>query len=255
VSWRLVDGVPLPDAIGGHPALDFCNTRAGWGTATPKEYLTSPAALALWCREAGLLTADAVQPLLTAPAASPAPSSADHARNAHQAPSSAAARVTPPTQLTPADTLGRAGALREAVYACALGRGTAGDWALVSLEATAARAASELVPDPTGGPARWRLRAAPLDPGDRHPAGDLPDISGTFPAGRRSRTLPLHAVALAAEDLLTSALAGRVRACPGAGCGWLFVDPRGRRRWCSMAVCGNRAKARRYAVRHAAPAQ
>ncbi|MGE5829869.1 MAG: CGNR zinc finger domain-containing protein [Micromonosporaceae bacterium] len=40
-------------------------------------------------------------------------------------------------------------------------------------------------------------------------------------------------------------------ACPGEICGWLFADPRGRRRWCSMAWCGNRAKARRYARRHA----
>jgi hypothetical protein len=25
------------------------------------------------------------------------------------------------------------------------------------------------------------------------------------------------------------------------GCGWLFTNPTGRRRWCSMAICGNRA--------------
>ena len=57
MSWRLVEGVPLPDAVGGHSALDFCNTRAGWGTEKPKEYLTSPAVLALWARENGLLIA------------------------------------------------------------------------------------------------------------------------------------------------------------------------------------------------------
>jgi predicted RNA-binding Zn ribbon-like protein len=57
-------------------------------------------------------------------------------------------------------------------------------------------------------------------------------------------------VALAAEGLLTSELSAFVSACPGAGCGWLFADRRGRRRWCSMAACGNRAKARRYAERH-----
>jgi predicted RNA-binding Zn ribbon-like protein len=60
----------------------------------------------------------------------------------------------------------------------------------------------------------------------------------------------LRAVALAAEDLLTSDLVGYVAACPGVGCGWLFADRRRRRRWCSMAACGNRAKARRYAERH-----
>jgi predicted RNA-binding Zn ribbon-like protein len=42
----------------------------------------------------------------------------------------------------------------------------------------------------------------------------------------------------------------RVGRCPGHGCGWLFTDTRGRRRWCSMAVCGNRAKVRRHAERN-----
>jgi predicted RNA-binding Zn ribbon-like protein len=37
----------------------------------------------------------------------------------------------------------------------------------------------------------------------------------------------------------------RVRECPGHNCGWLFVDASGRRRWCSMEVCGSRAKMRR----------
>lgn len=38
----------------------------------------------------------------------------------------------------------------------------------------------------------------------------------------------------------------RVRACQR--CGWLFLDSSrgGRRRWCSMSVCGNREKARRH---------
>jgi len=42
----------------------------------------------------------------------------------------------------------------------------------------------------------------------------------------------------------------RVGRCPGRGCGWLFTGGRGRRRWCSMAVCGNRAKVRRHAQRN-----
>jgi predicted RNA-binding Zn ribbon-like protein len=32
----------------------------------------------------------------------------------------------------------------------------------------------------------------------------------------------------------------------------VFLDPSHRRRWCIMAVCGNRAKARRYADRRRA---
>ncbi|MEV4016155.1 CGNR zinc finger domain-containing protein [Nonomuraea angiospora] len=38
----------------------------------------------------------------------------------------------------------------------------------------------------------------------------------------------------------------RIRACER--CGWLFLDSSrgGRRRWCSMNICGNREKARRH---------
>ena len=43
--------------------------------------------------------------------------------------------------------------------------------------------------------------------------------------------------------------ATRVGACPGRGCGWLFIDQAGRRRWCRMEWCGNRAKARAHARR------
>lgn len=50
-----------------------------------------------------------------------------------------------------------------------------------------------------------------------------------------------------AADLLCSSAVSRVRECEGERCGWLFLDTSkaGRRRWCSMADCGNRAKAQR----------
>lgn len=60
---------------------------------------------------------------------------------------------------------------------------------------------------------------------------------------------PLDTVALLAGDLLTGPSRAQVRRCPGDSCGWLFLDPRGRRRWCSMATCGNRAKVRAHAAR------
>jgi predicted RNA-binding Zn ribbon-like protein len=63
---------------------------------------------------------------------------------------------------------------------------------------------------------------------------------------------PLASVAWAAGELLASPDLPLVRACPGRDCGWLFLDRRGRRRWCTMGACGNRAKARRFAARHAA---
>ena len=58
----------------------------------------------------------------------------------------------------------------------------------------------------------------------------------------------LWPVARSAGELLTSADLRNVRECAGDRCGWLFMDmsPAGRRRWCDMKVCGNRAKARRH---------
>lgn len=56
-------------------------------------------------------------------------------------------------------------------------------------------------------------------------------------------------IARSAADLLTDAeRLSRVRMCASLGCGWLFLDESrgGRRRWCSMATCGNRAKARQH---------
>jgi predicted RNA-binding Zn ribbon-like protein len=52
--------------------------------------------------------------------------------------------------------------------------------------------------------------------------------------------------AWSAGDLLLSDALQHVRKCEG--CDWLFIDTSRtrRRRWCDMATCGNRAKARRH---------
>jgi predicted RNA-binding Zn ribbon-like protein len=44
---------------------------------------------------------------------------------------------------------------------------------------------------------------------------------------------------------------GRFRVCANDACRWVFEDTSraGRRRWCDMASCGNRAKVRRYRTR------
>ena len=46
----------------------------------------------------------------------------------------------------------------------------------------------------------------------------------------------------------------RVRVCANDACRWIFYDESrsGRRRWCDMATCGNRAKARRHRERQKA---
>ncbi|MFF5336665.1 CGNR zinc finger domain-containing protein [Streptomyces sp. NPDC013181] len=45
----------------------------------------------------------------------------------------------------------------------------------------------------------------------------------------------------------------RLKACEAADCRWAYYDrsPAGRRRWCSMSVCGARAKMRTYRARRA----
>ena len=48
----------------------------------------------------------------------------------------------------------------------------------------------------------------------------------------------------------------RLRVCANDECRWVYYDTSkgGRRKWCDMAVCGNRAKARRHRERLAADA-
>jgi predicted RNA-binding Zn ribbon-like protein len=58
------------------------------------------------------------------------------------------------------------------------------------------------------------------------------------------------ATAMSALRLLGLKEAERLKACPA--CGWLFhdVSKNRSRMWCDMAVCGNRAKARRFYAAH-----
>jgi predicted RNA-binding Zn ribbon-like protein len=57
----------------------------------------------------------------------------------------------------------------------------------------------------------------------------------------------LAPVLWSAGDLLTGRI-DKVKRCANPECGWLFYDDSraGKRRWCSMSACGNRAKARRH---------
>jgi hypothetical protein len=119
----------------------------------------------------------------------------------------------------PADdpaVLRRALAFRAALYDVVLGARDGAPWVTVAAEAERAARAARLNPE------GWVL---PREP-----------------------ELPLLAFARAAGELLAGPPQA-VRRCPGDRCGWLFLDPRGRRRWCTMATCGNREKARRHAAR------
>jgi len=63
----------------------------------------------------------------------------------------------------------------------------------------------------------------------------------------------LAPIALAAARLVAETDPDRIRRCDSEACGRWFVDTSkgGRRRWCSMATCGNRAKAARHRSRAA----
>jgi predicted RNA-binding Zn ribbon-like protein len=92
------------------------------------------------------------------------------------------------------------------------------------------------------------LRAAPIPElvgvgpgvvvGHRHRDDD--------PAGEAlARLVAPLVLALAAGET------GRFRVCANDGCRWVFEDTSrsGRRRWCDMTTCGNRAKVRRFRSR------
>lgn len=60
-------------------------------------------------------------------------------------------------------------------------------------------------------------------------------------------------ILLSASELLASDDIHHLRQCADKACGWLFLDRSqgGKRVWCSMADCGNRAKAQRHYQRSA----
>jgi len=63
----------------------------------------------------------------------------------------------------------------------------------------------------------------------------------------------LAAVARSAGEIIAEGNQARLRICANPECGLLFYDTSRthQRRWCSMAVCGNRSKVAAFARRHA----
>lgn len=70
---------------------------------------------------------------------------------------------------------------------------------------------------------------------------------------RTSPFAPLTPITLSTLEVVRNADPARLRECDADDCVRWFVDTSkgGRRRWCSMARCGNRAKVARYRRRHA----
>jgi len=213
-TYTGIADIPL---VAGHPALDLVNTvepRLPAPSERPGEavldHFSTPAGLLVWARRSTLLSAEEaiVEEGIW--------------RNA----SELAKR-----------SLGGVVAVREALY----------DVLLRLLDGAARGGSSQSSLEPqlellsagrAAAAARTQLRPAP----DGRPR--FQELIGTEPG-----LVILDRVVVAAIELLTTVDLGPLRACPleAGGCGWLFLDhSRGRtRRWCVMADCGTKAKARR----------
>ncbi|MBM3554222.1 MAG: hypothetical protein FJX47_01535 [Alphaproteobacteria bacterium] len=136
-----------------------------------------------------------------------------------------------PKNLGP-EALARARELREGIYAVffAIAQGEKPKPAALAGIGEGAEQALRLGIARDGEGFAWRVRADPKD------------AIGTM----------LAPVLWSAWDLLVSPRLGRLRHCANDACLWLFLDDSksGTRRWCSMAACGNRAKAHRHYFRH-----
>jgi predicted RNA-binding Zn ribbon-like protein len=137
----------------------------------------------------------------------------------------------PPRSAEPEDALGQARNLRETLYAIfsAVVKGQkAPPIALDKLNASVHEAAlhSRLVQN--GERCEWRFD----DPGS-------------------SFSSILWPIARAAADLLASDQLPFVHACSSPTCQWFFLDTskNHHRRWCSMKLCGNRTKVRKFYAR------
>jgi len=87
----------------------------------------------------------------------------------------------------------------------------------------------------------------------------LPLVVTLAPGGLRPHQLPpvraaLGAIAAGYARAVATGDWGRIRRCPADDCAWVFWDSsaKGARRWCTMRVCGNRAKVRAFAQRRSA---
>lgn len=79
-------------------------------------------------------------------------------------------------------------------------------------------------------------------------------ITWQWTGAQREAEFPVWILAGRAGQLVLSDAMQQVRACEADPCRWLFLDTSKNhtRRWCTMKVCGNRMKARRFQARRAA---
>jgi len=196
----------LVSAVGEDVCLGFANTLAWRGRVAPVETLADFAALLRWAQTSAAL---------------PPPAARELASWAREHPVEAA------------EVFAEAIVLREAIYRIA--SALACDEPIRSQDfAGLSRAMSQA-------PARQQLVRASVGYAWRIELGKV---------GRAGVSAPalLAPVLWSAADLVVGGAHGRIRRCANDQCLWLFVDASkaGTRRWCAMASCGNRAKARRH---------
>jgi predicted RNA-binding Zn ribbon-like protein len=196
----------LVSAVGADVCLGFVNTLSWRGGAAPVEALGDFAALLGWAKASAGLGAEAVREL--------------HAW-AQEHPAQAAA------------ALAEAITLREAIYrifSALAGGGPACDQDCAVLSGALAKAPARQRLVRSGDAYAWQIELAPIG------REGLPGAAMLAP------------VLWSAADLLVGGGHSRVRRCANSKCLWLFRDESktGTRRWCDMAACGNRAKARRH---------
>jgi predicted RNA-binding Zn ribbon-like protein len=200
-------------------SLDFANTAEWHAGPNPEERLTSYGKAVEWAQRVGILTDAQAQSLFVR------------------------AGTHPGKQ---ADALLRIIALREAVYrifsAVAHDRPpSCTDLEILNTELGPALAHLRLVPAADSGQETAVLTGA----------AEPRRFAWSWSGVEDDLTSLLWPVARAASSLLSSPELARVRECADDTCGWLFLDisRNASRRWCDMADCGNRAKARRYRER------
>ena len=124
--------------------------------------------------------------------------------------------------------------LREAMFAvfsAVIAKRAVPASALALLNGYIQRAAQHLSLAPAGGCFAWRYESY-----------------GDSPGGFETMLWP---ILRSAAELLASDNLPFVRACSSQTCQWFFLDTskNHRRRWCSMKLCGNRAKVRKFYAR------
>jgi predicted RNA-binding Zn ribbon-like protein len=197
---------PKFELIGGNLALDFVNTLDDRPSGQPKELLTNFYEVARFGEDAGILTGADVDRFYI---------------NIHLDPDEAG------------DAVRRAIHLREAMYAV-----------------FSALMKKQIVPQDALDTLNVSIRDSAQH--TRLVQGEMPQNRGRcelrYNAMTSRYSAMLWPIARAAADLLTSSDMALLRACSSETCQWLFLDTskNRQRRWCSMKLCGNREKVRRF---------